>query len=153
MAMTRALYSINALATELGRDRRTIAKALAAVPPDGKSGKWPAWYMSTATTALKGPKRGGPSYAAMICDRLDGWVKPQLSATECSVDDMARATGNTVDDVVGWLKVGMPFRVEGDWETGEGFVLCFPWAAEWVAMVAALSIHQDDRSSAKMLGL
>jgi hypothetical protein len=35
MAMTKRLWSINALAAELNRDRRTIAKALADIAPDG----------------------------------------------------------------------------------------------------------------------
>ncbi len=35
MAMTQRLWSINALATELGMDRRTVAKKLAAVRPSG----------------------------------------------------------------------------------------------------------------------
>ena len=35
MAMSKQLWSINALATEFGRDRRTISRALDEVPPDG----------------------------------------------------------------------------------------------------------------------
>lgn len=52
MAYVAALHTVNALATELGRDRRTIANALRAVTPDGKSGRWDAWYLTTALKAL-----------------------------------------------------------------------------------------------------
>lgn len=55
MAMTRKLWSINGLATELGRDRRTIAKALETIPPDGDIRGARAWHMATATAALIGP--------------------------------------------------------------------------------------------------
>jgi hypothetical protein len=34
MAMTKQLWSINALSVELGIDRRTLAKRLADLPPD-----------------------------------------------------------------------------------------------------------------------
>jgi phage terminase Nu1 subunit (DNA packaging protein) len=52
MGMTARLWSINALATELGRDRRTIAKALRQVAPDGKADGGKAWFMTTALAAL-----------------------------------------------------------------------------------------------------
>ena len=52
MAMTRTLYSISGLATELGRDRRTIAKNLEAVMPDGDLRGGKAWYLATALAAL-----------------------------------------------------------------------------------------------------
>lgn len=52
MSMTRTLFSISGLATELGKDRRTISNALAAVPPDGQIGARPGWHMLTALAAL-----------------------------------------------------------------------------------------------------
>lgn len=52
MAMTRNLWSVNGLATELQRDRRTIADALSAVPADGGTHGRPAWFMATAVAAL-----------------------------------------------------------------------------------------------------
>src|SRR3954453_6698856 len=52
MSMTRTLYSVSGLATELAKDRRTISRALSAVPPDGKVGAHPAWHMLTALAAL-----------------------------------------------------------------------------------------------------
>jgi phage terminase Nu1 subunit (DNA packaging protein) len=54
MPMTSRLWTISGLATELGRDRRTISAALRTVPPDGKSGRYNAWRLSTAMEALGG---------------------------------------------------------------------------------------------------
>jgi phage terminase Nu1 subunit (DNA packaging protein) len=52
MALTKKLWSLNALEVETGRDRRTIGKALAGVPRDGTIGKNDAWHLSTALAAL-----------------------------------------------------------------------------------------------------
>jgi hypothetical protein len=53
MGMTARLYSLNALATELNRDRRTLGRALARVRPDGQTDAGdPAWYLTTALRAL-----------------------------------------------------------------------------------------------------
>lgn len=53
MAMTRQLWTINGLATELGKDRRTLAKALRHVPADGTTrGGYQGWYMETALRTL-----------------------------------------------------------------------------------------------------
>ena len=52
MSMTRTLYSLSALSTELSKDRRTIARALTSVPPDGKVSGHAAWHMLTALQAL-----------------------------------------------------------------------------------------------------
>src|SRR4051794_34579253 len=52
MGMVRSLYSVSALSVELGKDRRTAAKALSTVPPDGNVGAHPAWFLITALAAL-----------------------------------------------------------------------------------------------------
>lgn len=58
MAMTKQLYSISALAVELDRDRRTIARALKSVNPDGKAaGGHSAWFLATALAAME-PETG-----------------------------------------------------------------------------------------------
>ena len=63
MAMTRQLWSINGLATELGKDRRTLGRALRHVPTDGttQSG-YKGWFMETALSAL-GDKWGAGNEA------------------------------------------------------------------------------------------
>lgn len=53
MAMTPSLFSIEALAVELGRDRRTVAKALRGFPCDGELNGRPAWRLQTALRALR----------------------------------------------------------------------------------------------------
>jgi hypothetical protein len=53
MAMKAKLWSLNGLAVELGRDVRTIGKALAGVKPDGMVGKNPGYHTETALSALR----------------------------------------------------------------------------------------------------
>src|SRR5680860_1796973 len=53
MAMTPQLWTINGLATELGKDRRTLGKALRHVPADGTTrGGHRGWHMESALRAL-----------------------------------------------------------------------------------------------------
>ena len=54
MAMTRQLWTLNGLATELGKDRRTLGRALRHVPADGTArGGHKGWFMETALRALE----------------------------------------------------------------------------------------------------
>lgn len=156
MAMTKQLYSINALATELGRDRRTISSALAKVKPDGKSGRWDAWYLATAIEVLQPKAAAGGTFPSLIVDRLRGAGDdnpPLPDASRCSVSEFARASSVEPETVLQWLKAGMPFLTAGDWKTGEGFILCFGWAADWTAMLRGLCIHQNDPTSGRNLNL
>jgi hypothetical protein len=53
MSMIAKLFSISALSVELGRDRRTVSKALARVPADGQTETGdPGWFLTTALRAL-----------------------------------------------------------------------------------------------------
>jgi hypothetical protein len=53
MSMRPKLWGLSALAIEIGRDRRTIAKALQHTRPDGRTAKGDdAWFMTTAMRAL-----------------------------------------------------------------------------------------------------
>ncbi|MGU3665062.1 hypothetical protein ACLBX9_12855 [Methylobacterium sp. A49B] len=52
MAMTKRLWSLNALAVELDADRRTVANALKRVPADGEQAGHPAWFILTAIRAM-----------------------------------------------------------------------------------------------------
>ena len=53
MPMTRQLWTINGLATELGKDRRTLGRALQHVAADGTTrGGYQGWFMETALRAL-----------------------------------------------------------------------------------------------------
>ena len=65
MSMTAQVFSISALSVELGRDRRTIGKALARIPPDGQTESGgEGWFLQTALSALEASEdrrhRGGP---------------------------------------------------------------------------------------------
>lgn len=51
-AVTSHLWSVNALARELGLDRRTVAVRLQGIPPDGHLGRHPAWLLRTALAAI-----------------------------------------------------------------------------------------------------
>lgn len=62
MAMTARIWTINGLASELDRDRRTIGAALRDVNHDGKTDRGhKGWYMETALKALGAGGRGGSS--------------------------------------------------------------------------------------------
>ncbi|GJE12582.1 hypothetical protein FOHLNKBM_3632 [Methylobacterium longum] len=51
--MTRKLWSLNALSTEMSYDRRTVALALKNIRPDGQLAGHPAWFLDTALNVLK----------------------------------------------------------------------------------------------------
>jgi len=53
MSMTARLHSVNGLAIEIGRDRRTVAKALVGRVPDGQVNGRPGWLIRTALDALE----------------------------------------------------------------------------------------------------
>lgn len=53
MAMTPQIFSISGLATEIGCDRRAVAKALSGVKPDGKLKGKPGWRLATALAAMR----------------------------------------------------------------------------------------------------
>jgi hypothetical protein len=64
MAMTKTLWSINGLATELSLDRRTVAKRLGDVPPDGTTASGhKGWFLPKALRVLGGEEaqRCGPA--------------------------------------------------------------------------------------------
>jgi len=54
----RRLYSVSDLAVELTRDRRTVGDALRNIAPDGEIKGRPAWFMTTAISALYGERTG-----------------------------------------------------------------------------------------------
>jgi len=60
MAMTPKNWTVNGLATELGLDRRTVAKRLADVARSGERGGHPVWRMIDALPVLLEPGKGAP---------------------------------------------------------------------------------------------
>src|SRR4051794_2586257 len=77
MSMTARLWSINALATELGTDRRTIGTRLRRTRPDGELNGHAAWTLPTALKAINGEGGGKtdrgppPPGAEMLADVRD----------------------------------------------------------------------------------
>lgn len=76
--MTKQLWSINALATEFDRDRRTVALALKNVRPDGRLKGHAAWHLDTALAVLQ-PVLNEPV-------RLPDFPQP-FAATLAKIDD------------------------------------------------------------------
>jgi len=52
MAMTKKLWSINALATEFGLDRRTVGLRIRAIPPAGQLAGHDAWALDDVAPVL-----------------------------------------------------------------------------------------------------
>ena len=169
MAMQAKLWTVNGLATELGRDRRTIAKALDGVPPDGAVGKGRGWYLTTAIRALEahgGAPRGEArvleagsrpigAFAVLLMERLADWreIANQGDPRLFSVEEAAKLLGAEAGTVLTWLRLGMPYAVKGDWETGEGFQLRLSWVIDWSTHTMALLVHLGKTAAAERLGL
>jgi hypothetical protein len=139
MAMTRQLWSLNALANELGRDRRTVARALDKIPADGMIAKHKAWYLGTALAALqayncpRGPAVSGAlSAAEHFLSRLESWR--ELYASEgltMSLEETAECLDRPASVLLTWLRAGMPYVQAGDWETGGDFQLRPAWVFDF----------------------
>lgn len=160
MAMTKQLWSLNALATELSRDRRTIAKALNRVVPDGELSGEKAWFMTTALRALDRPKPQLPGhqeddFTSLLLGRVKNWkqlyFRKELLAL--SVDETAACSDVRRADVLNWLRAGMPYLVEGNWATGEGFRIPVRWAMDWQVLVSGYAAHSGQERLSKELGL
>src|SRR5438093_9673609 len=83
MAMQPSVFTREALAVELGRDRRTIAKALRDVRPDGELNGRPAWRLTTALDAMRKRERanrGDGDDVDSLCDEMER-VAAQLEAS------------------------------------------------------------------------
>jgi hypothetical protein len=69
---TRKLWSIGALSAEFHLDRRTTAKRLATIPPDGMLHRHAAWFLSTAAPALLGGTVNGDDPVDDLAQRAGG---------------------------------------------------------------------------------
>ena len=140
MPMTKQLWSLNGLATELGKDRRTLGNALSTVPPDGHIGGEKRWYLTTATRALDRARQtmrapADDPFSDLLLDRLANKHRSgQLESF--SVEEIAEVSRATPADVLRWLRAGMPFQLEGDWKTGKGFRIPLSWALDWTGYAA-----------------
>ncbi|MBZ9748300.1 hypothetical protein LB516_24010 [Mesorhizobium sp. CO1-1-7] len=158
--MTKQIYSISALAVELGRDRRTVASALDRVVPDGivKGGPHRGWYLQTALKALKAepPKPFDPTDGPLgtMLDRLAGWREIYSGEPpDLSIQDMAVIIGHPASSVLTWLRAGLPYVKRGDFETGAGFTLRAPWLIDWLCSTSFIARKSGDSASAAKLKL
>ena len=83
MAMTRKLWSINALATELGLDRRTVAKRLEGLPPatEKKVGSRieKRWHLADVLEHFKNPQAArADDFVAELKDMVSTKMFPAL---------------------------------------------------------------------------
>lgn len=135
--MQPATYSINALSVELGRDRRTLAKLLADVPPREVKGRERRWRLRDALRVLEpGPLR--PAQAAeTIRDfamaglplkrgvHLVGWAE---------LGEVLEADDDVLEEL---LRFGLPYVKRGD-RAGRGWEFSWPHAARWLALWSGL---------------
>jgi hypothetical protein len=138
MAMTKQLWSISGLAVELAKDRRTIARALNSVPPDGHISGEKAWYLTTVLEAFAGGRARTPTLetntiVTLLLDRLDRLGPPNPLSEErlFTIEEFASVADQSPANVLDCLRAGMLFVREGDWRTGAGFQLRLIWAMEW----------------------
>ncbi len=65
------LWSINAASEETGRDKRFLAKILAAVPSDGHLGRFPGWRLKTILDAVHRHECGGKGPGTGLLDEAE----------------------------------------------------------------------------------
>lgn len=160
MAMQKQLWSLNALAVELNRDRRTVARALDNVPADGLLLGNRAWHLQTALKALgigdpaPSAVRGNGGLVENIRHRLSAWrsiyADPPPAMPIAAVSEIL---GVPVATLLIWLRAGCPYLAPaGCWKTGAGFMLHFAWVVEWRASIGGM-VERTDVDLARQLGL
>jgi hypothetical protein len=148
MSMTKRLWSISALAVELNRDRRTIAAALRDVPADGMIGTDKAWHLDTAVAALEGrssrpaPHAPRESPLSNWVYRLKGWREIYVERPPRQVLTFEETCADWKvdrDTLLTWLRAGLPYVQEGDFETGEGFTFRSTHVFDWLSALICIS--------------
>ena len=158
MGMTRQLFSISALAVELGHDRRTIAAALDTVTADGTiAGGHRGWFLQTALRALNDEaKVFDPATGPLgnLLDRVENWrTVHKADSIAWTVEEMASVMGKPVSAVLTWLRAGCPYLRRGDFETGAGFELRPAWVLDWVLFTSVVARTSGDKAGAAKLNL
>ena len=153
---------MNGLAVEFDRDRRTVAKALAEVPPDGRLKGHKAWFLSTALPVLEDllsrsrrpddDDHFGPLWH--FASRVDGWeeIYSREKRTR-TIEEIAGEYRVEPEAVLVWLRAGMPYVQEGDWRTGGGFVLRPAWVFDWVLALLCLETAPGQQPAGRKLRL
>ena len=91
----------------------------------------------------------------LLIDRALEWreIKRGGDETRVTADDVAEWFSVSKSDVLTWLRAGMPYLLEGNFETGVGFVLSAPWTIDWVLVTSALAEAEGDNISMSQLCL
>lgn len=159
MAMQKQLWSLNALAVELNKDRRTVARTLDNVPADGLLFGNRAWHLQTALKALgigdpaPSANRGNGGLVENIRHRLSAWLAIYADPPPAMpITAVAEILGVPVTTVLAWLRAGCPYLKLGCWKSGSGFELHFSWVLEWRAAIGGM-VERTDADLARQLGL
>ena len=115
MDMTPGLYSVNALATELGIDRRTLAKRLALVPPTEVRGRVKRWRLRDALDAIElRPRKTSARGSDVDSQLLEALVLPTedvlpwLATDLVPLDEYARELGVETAELAATAYYGFP---------------------------------------------
>jgi hypothetical protein len=155
VAMQPTTWSLNALATELHMDRRTLAKRLGRVPPAEGTGRRKRWHLADVLDALRRHERGlrSPSgdRRADVREVLESVAIPTACLTPwlpesaeglrrrglvVTFDEAARLAGVGEDELLTWIGYGLPILPAAEGETlGR---ISIPHLNAWRAMIGAL---------------
>jgi len=96
-------------------------------------------------------------YLESLADRARNWREIHVGrryGNRIPIDVAATmfAAGDR-DAVLIWLRVGLPYAVEGNWETGEGFWLAISWMMEWGVHTTMRADASGDWATARELRL
>jgi hypothetical protein len=101
-----------------------------------------AWYLLTALEAMEQRHRQEEVYLDdMFAGELAALNKPghlqSMTGRDAgalwdgSIPEIADIFEREPETVFHWVKSGCPYLVEGDWQTGAGFVLRWGWCNDW----------------------
>jgi hypothetical protein len=89
--MAKKLWSLSGIASETGRNFRTIAKAMADLKPDAKVSGQPRWHMATALNALADhERRTGRVQHRHMPERYDPELEAKIAAIEAATEAVAK---------------------------------------------------------------
>ena len=146
MGILPQLFTLSGLSTELGHDRRYIARRLAGVPADGRLGRSPAWFLRNAIAALQAHKRRSncsddgapqPPFGIDTRDHVDGLaavvavlalreisdVVARLVAAVSGDDDQIYLAALLAPEV---LRGRLALAFEKSGSTPRSFLMCLP---------------------------
>ena len=153
MAMQPATWTINGLATELGIDRRTLAKRLADVPPaeipersqlplleTQRKKESPRWRLRDVLAALGMLDGGSVQTSARPAPRAAEQVRAfeinlRTDPERVSWRDLAGLLEVNDDELAEWVRFGAPYLERGSLRTRKGWVFSpghiFRWLGLW----------------------